>query len=150
MVPVSLTLPYPISTNRYYRTFMPKGFKAPVTTLSKEAKQYKADVRIVAQRAGVVAPIAGRVAVAYTLYPQRPQDYAKRMKADPLRWDDTVQCLDLDNALKVMLDSLKGIVFEDDKFVHELHGRRAEPDGEGRLEVTITPIMIESAQPSLL
>ena len=39
--------------------------------------------------------------------------------------------------LKVMLDSLKGIVFEDDKFVHELHGRRAEPDGDGRLVVTI-------------
>ena len=71
-------------------------------------------------------------------------------RLDPQRWDDTVQCLDLDNALKVMLDSLKGIVFEDDKFVHELHGRRAEPDGDGRLVVTISPMLVDSPQPSLI
>lgn len=147
---IHLTLPPAVSSNRYWRTYMPKGFKAPVTTLSKEAKEYKATVARIAREHGVVAPIKGRVAVSYTLFPKRPQDYAKRMKADPLRWDDTVQCLDLDNALKVMLDSLKGIVFEDDKFVHELHGRRAEPDGEGRLEVVITPMLVDSPQPSLI
>ena len=147
---VTLILPPAVSSNRYWRSFVPRGHKRAIVTLSDEAKAYKAAVAQIARKAGVVSPIKGRVAVSYTLFPKRPQDYAKRMKADPLRWDDTVQCLDLDNALKVMLDSLKGIVFEDDKFVHELHGRRAEPDGEGRLEVVITPIVIETAQPSLL
>lgn len=147
---ITLILPPAVSSNRYWRTYMPKGFKAPVTTLSKEAKEYKATVARIARESGVVAPIPGRVAVSYTLYPKRPQDYAKRMRLDPQRWDDTVQCLDLDNALKVMLDSLKGIVFEDDKFVHELHGRRAEPDGDGRLVVTISPMLVDSPQPSLI
>lgn len=150
MDPVRLILPPAVSSNRYWRSFVPRGHKRAIVTLSDEAKAYKAAVAQIARKAGVVSPIKGRVAVSYTLFPKRPQDYAKRMKADPLRWDDTVQCLDLDNALKVMLDSLKGIVFEDDKFVHELHGRRAEPDGEGRLEVVITPIVVESAQPSLI
>ena len=150
MDPVTLTLPYPISTNRYYRTFMPKGFKAPVTTLSKEAKQYKAQVRVIAKEAGIKEPMQGRVAVAYTLYPQRPQDYTKRMRIDPMSWDDTVQCVDLDNAQKVLMDSLKGVVFDDDKWVRRILAERAEPDGEARLVVTITPIVVESAQPSLL
>ena len=150
MDPVTLTLPYPISTNRYYRTFMPKGFKAPVTTLSKEAKQYKAQVRVIAKEAGIKEPMQGRVAVAYTLYPQRPQDYTKRMRIDPMSWDDTVQCIDLDNAQKVLMDSLKGVVFDDDKWVRRILAERAEPDGEARLVVTITPIVVESAQPSLL
>ena len=63
---------------------------------------------------------------------------------------DTFSTRELANALMVMLDSLKGIVFEDDKFVHELHGRRAEPDGDGRLVVTISPMLVESPQPSLI
>ena len=63
---------------------------------------------------------------------------------------ETFSTRELANALMVMLDSLKGIVFEDDKFVHELHGRRAEPDGDGRLVVTISPMLVESPQPSLI
>ena len=147
---VTLILPPAVSSNRYWRSFVPRGHKRAIVTLSDEAKAYKAAVAQIARKAGVVSPIKGRVAVSYTLYPKRPQDYAKRMRLDPHRWDDTVQCLDLDNALKVMLDSLKGIVFEDDKFVHELHGRRAEPDGDGRLVVTISPMLVDSPQPSLI
>ena len=98
MSAITLTLPYPISANRYWRTFMPKGFKAPVTTISKEAKDYKAAVAMIARCAGIRKPITGRVAVSYVLYPQRPLDYIKRMRLDPMGWDDTVQCIDLDNA----------------------------------------------------
>ena len=150
MSPVTLTLPWPVSSNRYWRTFMPKGFKAPVTTLSKEAKDYKQAVGLIAKEAGIIKPIAGRVAVSYVLYPQRPQDWANRAAKDPVRWDDSVQCLDLDNALKVMLDSLKGVVFGDDKFVFEIHGRRAEPDGVGRMVVTVSPIAVQEVQGALL
>ncbi len=32
--PIRLVLPYPLSANRYWRTYMPKGFKAPVTVCS--------------------------------------------------------------------------------------------------------------------
>ncbi|WP_047197641.1 RusA family crossover junction endodeoxyribonuclease [Caldimonas brevitalea] len=129
---------------------MPRGFKAPVTVVSDEAKAYKNDVRWIAKAAGVTRPLAGRVAIAYTLYPQRPQDWQKRMRQDPLGWDDTVQCIDLDNAQKVLFDALKGVVIEDDRWVRSIRAERAEPDGDARLVVTITPLIAANPQPSLL
>lgn len=134
---IVLTLPYPVSANRYWRTYMPKGFKAPVTALSSEAKDYKAAVKRVARIAGVVAPIAGRVAVTVRLYPHRPLDFAKRMRTDGALWDDSVMCLDLDNALKVLIDSIKDVVIADDKFVRRIVADRMEPDGEARVELSI-------------
>lgn len=149
MTKIVLTLPYPVSANRYWRTYMPKGFKAPVTTLSAEAKAYKSEVGWLAKAAGIRSPLVGRVAVAYTLYPNRPQDWQKRQRRDGAGWDDTVQCIDLDNAQKVLMDALKGIVFEDDKWVRRITAERAEPDGEGRLVVTVTAIEHDLVQPGL-
>lgn len=148
--PITLVLPYPISSNRYWRTYMPKGFKAPVTTLSAEAKEYKNAVKLLAKQAGILRPITGRVAVAIRLYPNRPQDWQKRVKRDPVAWDDTVQCLDLDNANKVLFDSLKGVAIEDDRWVRRISSERMEPDGEGRIEVTITAIANDAVQGGLL
>ncbi|WP_434513795.1 RusA family crossover junction endodeoxyribonuclease [Dechloromonas sp. ARDL1] len=148
--PITLTLPYPISANRYWRTYMPKGFKAPVTVPSAEAKAYKAQVCGLAKIAGVGKPIAGRVAVEIRLYPNRPQDWQKRVKRDPMAWDDTVQCLDLDNANKVLFDALKGVAIDDDKWVRRIVSERMEPDGEARVEITITPIEPEVRQGGLL
>lgn len=128
---------------------MPKGFKAPVTTLSAEAKAYKEQVGWLVKAAGIRSPIAGRVAVAYQLYPHRPLDYLKRMAKDPLGWDDTVQCIDLDNAQKVLLDSLKNLAFEDDVWVRRIQAERMEPDGEARVVVTITPIEVVQPQAAL-
>jgi crossover junction endodeoxyribonuclease RusA len=147
--PITLVLPYPISTNRYWRTFMPPGFKAPVTTVSNEAKQYKTEVQWLARAAGVKAPITGRVAVSYVLYPKRPQDWQKRMRKDGNAWDDTVMCIDLDNAQKVLFDSLKGVVIEDDKWIRSIHAERAEPDGDARVVITITPIAAAVPQSNL-
>lgn len=147
---ITLVLPYPVSCNRYWRTYMPKGFKAPVTTLSQEAKAFKNEVKLIAKIAGIVRPISGRVAVEYTLFPSRPQDWAKRAAKDPMGWDDTVQCIDLDNAQKVLMDSLKGVVFEDDKWVRRIVADRAEPDGTARLVVKVTPICSSEIQGALL
>lgn len=149
MTAITLTLPYPVSANRYWRTYMPRGFKAPVTTLSAEAKAYKQEVGWLARAAGIHAPIIGRVAVSYTLYPNRPQDWQKRMRRDGARWDDTVQCIDLDNAQKVLMDALKGIVFEDDRWVRRITAERAEPDGEARLVVTVSALEAEIVQAGL-
>lgn len=144
----SLVLPYPISANRYWRTYMPKGFKAPVTTLSSEAKDYKREVAIRAKQQGVTSPIAGRVRVTFILYPHRPLDWQKRMRKNGDAWDDTVQCLDLDNAQKVALDALKNIAFGDDAWVREISARRAEPDEFGaRLVVDV--VAIPSVRPQV-
>lgn len=148
--PVTLVLPWPVSANRYWRTYMPKGFKAPVTVLSSEAKAYKSEVGWLARAAGIRTPISGRVAVSYVLYPKRPQDWARRAAKDPAGWDDTVQCIDLDNAQKVLMDSLKGVVIDDDKWVRRIHAERAEPDGDARMIVTIRPIFCDQHQAALL
>jgi len=148
--PITLVLPYPLSANRYWRTYMPKGFKAPVTVLSAEAKAYKAEVCRLAREAEIRQPMPGRVAVSYVLYPKRPQDWSKRAAKDPAGWDDGVLCIDLDNAQKVLFDALKGVVIDDDKWVRRIEAERAEPDGEARLVVTIKPILSATPQGSLI
>lgn len=129
---------------------MPKGFKAPVTTLSQEAKSYKSLVAWMCKQAGIKSPIVGRVHIDIKLYPKRPQDWQKRAAKQPDNWDDTVQCLDLDNVNKVLFDAIKGIAIEDDKWVRRLTSERMEPDGEARVVMIITPIEVNSPQGALL
>ncbi|WP_427183548.1 RusA family crossover junction endodeoxyribonuclease [Bordetella bronchialis] len=151
---VTLTLPYPISANRYwaYRTVKPRGKPEFVSMyVTKEAKEYKAQVEKLAKVHGIRTPIAGRVALELTLYPNRPQDWQTRQRKMGAAWDDSVQCLDLDNAQKVVLDSLKDIVFQDDAWVREIHARRVEPDEFGaRLMVKVVPLPVEQPQGALL
>ncbi|MCA8239869.1 RusA family crossover junction endodeoxyribonuclease [Burkholderia sp. AU32262] len=149
---LTVKLPYPISANRYWRTrvIKPKAGPAIVSTyVSAEAKAFKEEVALLLRCAGVRKPIAGRVAIAYTLYPHRPLDWKTRQRKHGAAWDDTVQCLDLDNAQKVLLDAMKGIAFEDDAWVRRITAERAEPDGEARVIVTITPIVVEQPQAGL-
>lgn len=135
---VTLVLPYPVSANRYWRTYIPKGHRNAMTVVSGEAKRYKLAVQKTALEAGIGSPVEGRIAVYYTLYPRRPKDWFKRMTRDPVHWDDSVQCIDLDNAQKVMFDALKGIAFVDDDMIFRINGQRAEPDEMGpRVEVRI-------------
>jgi crossover junction endodeoxyribonuclease RusA len=138
---IVLTLPYPLSANRYWRSYVPRGHSRAIVTLSSEAKAYKQEVAWMAKQAGMRHPLQGRVAVDVLLYPQRPLDWARRAARDPANWDDTVQCIDLDNARKVLYDALKGIAFEDDKWVREDSGRRMEPDGEARVVVTVRQLL---------
>ena len=60
-------------------------------------------------------------------------------------------CLDLDNANKVLLDALKGVAIEDDKWVRQLHSERMEPDADGaRVVICITPMAVAQPQGELL
>lgn len=148
---VLLVLPYPISANRYWKTAA-RGHRA-VTYVSKEAEQYKAAVRACAFERGISKPLPiGRVHVDIALYPHRPQDWLKRARLNPETWDDSVQCIDLDNARKVLYDSLKGTVLADDsrKIIRRDSGEIMVPDGEARVVVTIRPLKIERAQTQLL
>ena len=146
--PITLILPYPLSANRYWRSRVVKGIS--MTYVSAEAKAYKSTVCGLAKIAGIKRPIEGRVAIDIRLYPNRPQDWQKRVRIDPLAWDDTVQCLDLDNANKVLFDALKGVAITDDKWVRRITSERMEPDGEARMVVTITPIVAPAVQGGLL
>lgn len=138
---ITLTLPYPVSANVYWRSFVPRGHSRSIVTLSDEAKAYKATVGKLVRAAGIRAPLAGRVAISVQLFSARPQDWARRARKDPTAWDDDVRCIDLDNANKVLLDSLKGLAIEDDKWVRKLWSERMEPDGEARVVVTIAQLV---------
>ena len=58
-------------------------------------------------------------------------------------------CIDIDNANKVVLDSLKGAAIEDDRWVRKLTSERMEPDGEARVVVTITALPADRPQETL-
>jgi crossover junction endodeoxyribonuclease RusA len=151
---ITLTLPYPISANRYWatRTVTPKGGKAmAMTYVTAEAKAFKASVEQLARAAGITAPITGRVQVDIKLFPHRPLDWQKRQRQLGAAWDDTVQCIDLDNARKVLYDSLKGVAMDDDKWVRRETGERMEPDANpARVVVTITAIPTTQPQMALV
>lgn len=148
MSPITLTLPYPLSANRYWRPVkLGKHISIVPTT---EAKAFRKDIAQHCREQGVTSPLAGRVHVDVKLYPARPQDWQKRMRKEGAAWDDTVRCIDIDNANKVLLDSLKDVAIEDDRWVRRLTAERMEPDGEARVVVTITSMPAEQLQADLL
>lgn len=147
---ITLTLPYPISANRYWaaRVIAKPGARSlALTYITPEAKAFKAAVLLLARAAGVDKPISGRVHIDIKLFPKRPLDWQKRMRLSGAAWDDTVMCIDVDNGNKVLLDSFKGVVIDDDKWVRRLTSERMEPDGEARVVVTITAMA--TAQPQI-
>lgn len=148
MKTITLTLPYPISANVYWRTRV--AGKLAFTYVSNEAKAYKVEVAKLCKLAGIATPITGRVQIDVQLFPHRPQDWQKRQRVQGAMWDDSVQCIDLDNANKVLLDAIKDIAIEDDKFVRVLRSERMEPDDLGkRVVVTITALATEQPQVSM-
>lgn len=115
---MKLILPYPVSANRYWRSFVPRGHKRAIVVVSDEAKAYKSEV-------GWMAKAQGCKLMRSLI--------ELRMKLVPANG----VCMDLDNALKVTIDALKGIAYVDDKQVYRIVADRAEPDGKARLEVEI-------------
>ncbi|HDR9199648.1 TPA: RusA family crossover junction endodeoxyribonuclease [Burkholderia vietnamiensis] len=144
---LTVKLPYPISANRYWR---PVNVGKHITIVpTKEAKAFKAEVGFLLKAAGVRAPFPHRVHIHIDLYPHRPQDWQTRQRKLGATWDDTVQCIDIDNARKVLYDAFKGVVIVDDKWIWSDSATRREPDGEARVVVTITPIVVEQPQAGL-
>lgn len=151
---IELTLPYPISANRYWASRVIKaketGKWMAMTYVTPEAKAFRERCAWAASRV-IHEPFEGRVAVQLQLYPQRPQDWARRAAKNPLTWDDDVRCIDLGNAEKVLSDALQGIVFTDDRWIWDLHKKRMEPDGEGRVVLQVRALALPaSPQASLL
>jgi crossover junction endodeoxyribonuclease RusA len=145
--PVRLVLPPAVSANKYWR---PVRIGKHITIVpTTEAKAYRSEVALLAKQAGA-KPVRGRVALTVRMYPGRPQDWAKRAAKDPDGWDDTVRSIDLDNALKVLLDALKNVAFDDDSWVRRFDAERCEPDEHGaRVVVEVTPIVREAVAPEL-
>lgn len=117
VVPVRhiLTLPMPPSANRYWRNY--KG----VTVISDEARAYKRDAAEII-KALHVTPAQGPLA-AYLVF------YFARRGAD------------LDNRIKVALDSMNGLCYIDDKQVDEIHAKRRYDSRRPRVEIVIETVI---------
>jgi crossover junction endodeoxyribonuclease RusA len=122
---IRLELPYPISANRYWQPvrIKPKrgtdGKERITIVPTSEAKGFKRDIGWLAKSAGIRSPLTCSVALTFTLVPKNGI------------------CMDLDNALKVSIDALKGIVYADDSQVRKITAERVAPNGKGGLIVEI-------------
>lgn len=114
---ITMSLPYPVSTNRMWRHF--RG----MTVLSKEGKEYK---KMVATIAASVSPYSAPVRVAYTLRPKLNKDGSERKTR-----------IDLGNAEKVVSDALQGIAFVDDKQIVDLRVTLGEAIQGGGIDVVV-------------
>lgn len=147
---IRLTLPWPVSSNRYWRSFVPRGRTRAVTVVSDEAKAYRTEVAWRAKAQGLRVPLDGRIAIELRLYPQRPHDWAKRAQRNPEGWDDDVRCIDLGNAEKVLSDALNGVAWHDDRQLRRIVLERCEPDERGaRVELAITRMPAAVTAPDL-
>ena len=145
---MNIVLPYPVSANRYWHMVKigPRSALAP----TREAKAFKREVGLLAVMAGCRQPLDGRLSLRVELFPKRPLDYLKRVKARPDDWADSVMCLDLGNCEKVLSDALNGVAWHDDKQLHEITLVRRDPDEHGpRAVVTISPIVRAKIAPEL-
>ena len=151
---ITLTLPYPISANRYWasRVITPKDGGRPMamTYVTPEAKAYREQCASIARAAGV-RPLSGRIRLYAQLYPHRPLDWERRQRKLGETWDDSVQCIDLGNCEKVMSDALQGVVFADDCMYRRIILDRMEPDASGeRLIIRIKQVPLQVEQFALL
>ena len=114
-----LLLPYPISANRYWRVY--RGH----VVQSRDAGLYRRDVVKLARASGVEV-VYGNVEVRVTLRPKMTKsgiEYKKR--------------LDLDNCLKVVLDSLNGVMYEDDSQIVAISAHIGEGLPLGGVDVEV-------------
>jgi crossover junction endodeoxyribonuclease RusA len=117
---VTLALPYPVSANRYWRTVVNKRTMHAMTFVSEEARSFKSEVAWLAKAAGLRTPVENLIELHITLIPKNRV------------------CMDLDNALKVTIDALKGIAYVDDSQVYRIVAERSEPQPEAACVVEIS------------
>lgn len=131
---VTLLGPYPISLNKYLRICNNRNFR------TKEANEFKDKFQQLARNAGITEPMDGFVEVDIVIYPKMTKTCTKLAKKDPLYYLK-IQCLDVDNCLKVLLDSFNKIIYTDDKKIVKLSISKGIPYcEEGATKITIKKI----------
>jgi crossover junction endodeoxyribonuclease RusA len=135
----TLTLPYPISANRYWSNYVLPGSKRALQGPSVEAKRYKRLVSQLAMAAGM-RPTMANVEVELILHPKAPKDAAKRERIEGPHWHLNVRCLDVDNCVKVALDALEGVAFANDDQILTLIVNRGMPTPNGALFVRVAHV----------
>lgn len=116
---IRLNLPYPVSANRYWRSYVPKGWTRAVVALSPEAKDYKRVVGLMAREQGCHQPTGKPLEMRLTLIPKNGI------------------VMDLGNCEKVLGDALQGIAYVNDKQIRRMVKEYGEADGKGGVIVEI-------------
>lgn len=114
---INLILPYPPSVNNLYANFRGRRI------LSAEGRKFKDNIAILARSQGARI-LAGELAVTFRVY--RPRRSG-----------------DLDNRLKISQDALKGVCFEDDRQIVELHAFRFDDKENPRIEIDLREIPVK-------
>jgi len=109
--PIALTLPVPPSINHYWRNFRGR------TVVSADGREYKEKVAAICIRYQIPM-LLDEVAVTVRIYRK-----ARRG--------------DIDNFMKVLLDSLRGYVYKDDSQIIQLHVYRFDDKANPRAEVEV-------------
>ena len=108
---LKLTLPYPPSANNLYFNRWGKR------VLSDTGRRFKSNVAVLAMLQGARL-LDGDLSVTFRVF--RPKKIG-----------------DLDNRLKISQDALKGICFEDDKQIVEIHAFRFDDKINPRIEIDL-------------
>lgn len=116
---IRLILPTPVSANRYWRVWGGRVVR------STEARSYKIACQIIATREKI-KPIAGDVAVTIILHPK----LTKKGLASKTR-------IDLDNALKVVIDAMQGVAYANDSQVVSIKADLGCPVTNGGLTIDV-------------
>lgn len=114
-------LPYPISANRYWRNFRGR------TVRSSEAVAYKERVAWENARS---KPLCSNVAVIVILQPKLTK-----------KGEASKTVMDLDNALKVALDALQGVAYNNDKQIRKISAEYGVPRVDGGLIVQVVEMV---------
>lgn len=123
---MKVTLPYPVSSNRYWRSFRGRDGHA-VVVLSDEAIAFKTQVGWLVKAAGLRSPIQGMIELRMVLHPLQRKTITTK----------EIRCMDLDNALKVTIDAMNGVAYEDDKKIRRIVAERGDPVQGGAMTVEI-------------
>lgn len=111
---IKLILPYPPSVNNLYANFGGRRIT------SAKGRRFKADIAVLARQQGARL-LNGNLSVTFRIF--RPKKIG-----------------DLDNRLKISQDALKGICFEDDKQIIEIHAFRFDDKANPRIEIDLKQI----------
>src|SRR5215813_12704862 len=108
---MKLTLPYPPTANLFWRHFRGR------VVVSTAARKYRETVKHLCML-DCVQPLTGEVGMSVSVY--RPR------KAG-----------DLDNTLKVLIDALRGLAYEDDSRIVLINAQRFDDKNNPRAEVYV-------------
>lgn len=114
-----------------------------VYTPNKTAKYEKQIAKAYTDSGGKCIPADCYVSVNVSAFFPVPKSYSKKKREDclerKLRPDKKP---DMDNILKVVLDALNEVAYEDDKQVIELIGRKYYTESDGFLWVSVSEVKV--------